>query len=268
MLQSRAWIIKLAVLVLLLLLSMLGIYAHYHGGLRHNACHMLHKGHETLLDMQEHSLYGGIMAGKTINCLGDSITEGYKNDELSWVDRLPMLIGAHVRKYGIGGSTISAYVDEHPMCQRYADMDAEADCVVIFAGNNDFTRSVPLGDKDSRDEKNFYGALNIMLSGLRDKYPKGEFLFVTPLKMWHYTHPNWKMPVEYDAFNEQGLSLNDYRKAIIDRCEYYGIPVLDMYTKGIYGRTDKTREMVYVDGLHPNDKGHRLLARQIARALN
>ena len=78
---------------------------------------------------------------------------------------------------GIGGSYLGARAVIEALSHHFNPKN------VIFAGNNDFPRSVPLGDKDSRDEKNFYGALNIMLSGLRDKYPKGEFLFVTPLKM-------------------------------------------------------------------------------------
>lgn len=44
-----------------------------------------------------------------------------------------------INKYGIGGSTVSDYVDEHPMCIRYSEMDDSADFIVIFAGNNDFT---------------------------------------------------------------------------------------------------------------------------------
>lgn len=32
--------------------------------------------------------------GKTINCLGDSITEGYKNREISWADKIEPLVRA------------------------------------------------------------------------------------------------------------------------------------------------------------------------------
>ena len=146
-------------------------------------------------------------------------------------------------------------------------MSDEADYIVIFAGNNDFTQSVPMGTPDSFDTDTFYGALNVMLSGIREKYPTGKILYVTPLRMWNYRHPEWEEPVQYDSHNQQGLTLKDYRDAIINRCDYYSIPYLDLYEQGLYGRTEKTREAVYVDGLHPNDKGHRMIASMIAESL-
>lgn len=206
--------------------------------------------------------------GKTINCLGDSITEGYKNREISWADKIePLVRTEKINKYGIGGSTVSDYVDEHPMCIRYSEMDDSADFIVIFAGNNDFTRSVPMGEPNDTNTKTFYGALNTLLSGLREKYPNGKFLYVTPLRMWNYAHPKWNEFVEYDKKNKVGKTLKDYRDAIISRCEYYEIPYLDLYNEGLYGRTEKTRNAVYIDGLHPNDEGHNIIASKIAGKL-
>lgn len=205
---------------------------------------------------------------RTINCLGDSITEGYLNDGISWADRLQTLTYAKaVNKYGIGGSTVSTFADQHPMCLRYNEMDSKADFIVIFGGNNDFTQSVPLGNEDDVDTKTFYGGLNVLLLGLREKYPTGKFLYVTPLRMWDYQHPKWSKFVQYNERNRVGLTLLDYRNAIVNRCNYYEIPYLDLYNQGLYGSTKTTRDAVYHDGLHPNDNGHRIIASQIANAL-
>jgi hypothetical protein len=57
--------------------------------------------------------------------------------------------------------------------------------------------------------------------------------------MWNYTHPKWNEFVEYDKKNKVGKTLKDYRDAIINRCEYYEIPYLDLYNEGLYGRTKK-----------------------------
>ena len=114
-----------------------------------------------------------------------------------------------------------------------------ADFIIIFAGNNDFTRSVPMGESNDTNIETFYSALNTLLWELREKYPKGEFLYGTPLRMWNYTHPKWNEFVEYDKKNKVGKTLKDYRDAIINRCEYYEIPYLDLYNEGLYGRTKK-----------------------------
>lgn len=241
-----------------------------HPGLQYRLIRTIHYARVQL------SVYGESYRGRgyiatgdsVINCLGDSITQGDRNDDVSWVDCLiPLTEANKVNKYGIGGSTVSTYVDQHPMCVRYADMAEDANYIIIFAGNNDFTQSVPLGTEDSLDTNTFYGALNIMLSGLREKYPNGKFLYITPLRMWNYEHPKWSELVQYDAINMQELTLNDYRNAIINRCEYYSIPYFDLYNQGLYGRTEKTRNAVYVDGLHPNDEGHKIIASEIAEAL-
>lgn len=85
--------------------------------------------------------------------------------------------------------------------------------------------------------------------------------------MWDYHHPKWNIPVEYTAKNQQGLTLKDYRNAIINRCEYYEIPYLDLYMTGLYGRSPNTKDAVYVDGLHPNDEGHKQIASMVAGKL-
>ena len=267
--QSRARIIVIVVCMMILVLCS-GVLMYCHPNGINRVLVIAHRMQENIVDVV--GVYHGrgyISTGdSTINCIGDSLTEGYKNDGISWADRLAALTQANtVNKYGIGGSTVSAYVDKNPMCVRFAYMDDDADYIVIFAGNNDFTQSVPMGEENSQDINTFYGALNVMLSGLRDKYPHGKFLYVTPLRMWHYHHPKWNEDVEYTSKNERGYTLLDYRNAIINRCEYYSIPYLDLYQQGLYGRTEKTRAAVYVDGLHPNDEGHRIIASQIAEAL-
>ena len=56
-------------------------------------------------------------------------------------------------------------------------------------------------------------------------------------------------------------NLIDYVKAIREVAEYYSIPVLDLYANsGIQPNVIKIRETYTIDGLHPNDTGHRYIA--------
>lgn len=217
------------------------------------------------IDNRLSSVYSLFNKAITINCLGDSITAGYNNNNISWVNMLKNYINIkEINNYGISGSVVSDYVDYYPMCNRYMEMKDGIEYVIIFGGNNDYTRSVPIGEEDDSTTKTFYGALNTLLKGLRDKYPTARFLYITPLKMWDYTHIDWSEKFYYYDTNKVGKTLKDYRDAIINRCEYYCIPYLDIYTFSLYGGSSITKNSVYTDGLHPNNTGHDILAKKIA----
>nr|DAF22525.1 MAG TPA: GDSL like Lipase Acylhydrolase [Caudoviricetes sp.] len=212
----------------------------------------------------ENTTNGLIEDALKINCLGDSITYGDRNNGISWADKLKNYINIkNITKYGVNGSTISDYVNENPMCNRYMNM-GEADLTIIFGGHNDFSLSVPMGEETSKDTKTFYGALNVLLGGLREKYLINKLLVLTPIRVWEHPHSLWEEPINYYSQNKVGKTLKDYRDAIVNRCQYYCIPYLDLYNEGLYGGTDSTRNAVYVDGLHPNDIGYDILARKVA----
>ena len=62
--------------------------------------------------------------------------------------------------------------------------------------------------------------------------------------------------------------MDNYRKAIIDVCEYYGYPVCDMYAKcGINAWIQKDINNIIPDKIHPNEKGHRMMAQVCQNAL-
>ena len=62
--------------------------------------------------------------------------------------------------------------------------------------------------------------------------------------------------------------LIDYIRAIREVCEYYSLPVLDLYANsGISGNVPAYCEKFIPDGLHPNDAGHRVIADKLRRFL-
>ena len=63
-------------------------------------------------------------------------------------------------------------------------------------------------------------------------------------------------------------TLKQYVDAIRQIAEYYSFPVLDLYaTYGIQPKVDIHREKFVPDGLHPNDEGHKILAKKIVAFL-
>ena len=194
------------------------------------------------------------------------LTYGYDGTDASLVAKpypwiIQDLLGATVYNYGISGSTISgggastSIPGNFPMNIRYADM-VYADYILVLGGVNDYIiTSTPLGTKGDTTNQTFYGALKILIEGLIKKYPTGKIGFMTPLRKANDTAPNGA-----------GLTLKQYRDAIIDMCEDYCIPVLDLYTKGgCHPNIEAWKNANLPDGLHPNQAYYRRLALQIAQ---
>lgn len=210
--------------------------------------------------------YLTIPKDKKITIMGDSITYGYDGTDASLVAKpypwiIQDLLGVPVYNYGISGSTISgggastSIPGNAPMNIRYADM-VYADYILVLGGVNDYIiASTPLGTKGDTTNQTFYGALKILIEGLIKKYPTGKIGFMTPLRKANDT-----------VANDAGLTLKQYRDAIIDMCEDYCIPVLDLYTKGgCHPNIEAWKNANLPDGLHPNQVYYRRLALQIAQ---
>ena len=90
-----------------------------------------------------------------INFLGDSITQGTgsSSPENCYVSKVAEYTGALCRNYGIGGTRIARQQEPSEIaqfdldfCQRVADMDPDADVVIVFGGTNDYDHGdAPIG---------------------------------------------------------------------------------------------------------------------------
>ncbi len=206
------------------------------------------------------------LKGLKINFLGDSITEGHGCADLAntFAARIAAQDGAVCRNYGIGGTRIArqrkpSANPRHDLdfVGRYADMDPDADVVMVFGGTNDFGHGdAPVGTMADRTPDTFYGALHTLYAGLIARYPAARIVVMTPLH--RATEDNPRGDGSKDA---PGLCLIDYVRIIRQVAEYYSLPVLDLYAaSGLQPRVPVIRERYIPDGLHPNDEGHRLLA--------
>lgn len=203
------------------------------------------------------------LKGKTINFLGDSITEGVGT---SSADKIYLNLLAEeaelkeARNYGISGTRIAHQepVDwGEAFSVRYTQMDDDADIIVVFGGTNDYGHGkAPMGEFNDRTINTFYGACHVLLEGLIKKYPKSEIVFMTPLHRIFEENSEEKKNhgIEYLAAVNP---LKKYVEAIKEVCHYYAIPVLDLYSvSGIQPNVDILKETYCPDGLHPNDTGH------------
>ncbi|MBQ4505831.1 MAG: SGNH/GDSL hydrolase family protein [Firmicutes bacterium] len=206
-----------------------------------------------------------------INFLGDSITEGHGVEpEECFVSLIAENWGAVCRNYGIGGTRIARQRVpseeskwDKDFCGRFDQMDPDADVIVVFGGTNDFGHGdARLGSPEDRKPDTFYGALHYLYGGLAERYPDSWIVVLTPLhricEAWDISPSGFARTFPYE----------DYIRAIREVAEFYSFPVLDLYAcSGLQPRVDVISERFFLDGLHPNPAGHRLLAEQIGAFL-
>lgn len=205
------------------------------------------------------------LKGLKINFLGDSITEGHgcSSEATRFTDKIAAEYGAITRCYGIGGTRLARQTkpSEWPrhdldFPSRVAEMDPDADLVVVFGGTNDFGHGdAPFGEFSDRTVWSFCGALHVLYTSLLEKYPTATIMVMTPLHR-----------VTEDIPNMHGKVLKDYVDMIRKTAEYYSLPMLDLYAvSGMQPAVPVMLETYMPDGLHPNDAGHVILTNKIAK---
>lgn len=208
-----------------------------------------------------------VLKGLKINVLGDSITDGCGTSapEKRFTDLIAARTGAVVRNYGIGGTRIARQKEPSAnplfdLCyiDRALEMDRDADVVMVFGGTNDFGHGdAAFGEFLSDDEYTFMGAMNVLIKNLITAYPSAEIVIMTPI------HRSNELSTSND-FGRPVRPLPEYVEAERKYAEYYGIPVLDLWSvSGIQPAEPILMERYAPDGLHPNDLGHERLAKKI-----
>lgn len=113
--------------------------------------------------------------GLAINFLGDSITEGCGTSGPEKTFAQVLARSCHLsaaRNYGIGGTRIARQRTpsadsriDRDFCRRAAEMDPNADIIVVFGGTNDFGHGdAPFGTPQDRSPDSFYGACHFFVS--------------------------------------------------------------------------------------------------------
>lgn len=206
------------------------------------------------------------LEGLKINFLGDSITEGagVSTKDKIYHALLKEECGlAEARNYGIGGTRIARQQgspwrewnerwDANSFCERFEEMDDDADVVVVFGGTNDFGHGdAPIGGFTDRTPDTFYGACHYLFRGLSRKYIGKPIVVMTPL------HRINELKNTGTAKGAVYAPLKTYVDIIREVAEYYSLPVLDLYkVSGIQQDIPEVKKALIPDGLHPNDAGH------------
>lgn len=156
------------------------------------------------------------MKNLTMYAIGDSYFAGHGGVGLAnaWPSLLASKYEMTATVDAVGGSTLanwSGYAEgKTPMVLRYKDSvpTGDVDIILIEGGRND-RGTIPIGTNDSTDINTFKGALNVMISDLKTKFPNALIICVTTWNAQDKTNPS---TVEYaEAMVELCASRNDVK---------------------------------------------------------
>lgn len=210
--------------------------------------------------------------GKTVLFLGDSITEGAmaSTPEKTYVNVLKNTYGINAVNCGEGGTRIARQIAPSEIAAYDRDFvmraeelkDVSPHAIVVFGGTNDYGH----GDVPIRGSGvySFSGALAILIDILRKKFPGAKLLFVTPMHRLHEDN------VYGDGSKrEPSGTLGEYADEMRRVCKAKNAALLDLFADKDFFVSEKDYlRILYSDGIHPNDGGHRLLAEKIAKGLD
>ena len=199
-----------------------------------------------------------------INFLGDSITEGamIDNPDKCFVTLVGNNLHCITRNYGVSGTRIGKALEpsDNPrfdlyFASRVQDMDDDADYIFIFGGTNDYGAKVKFGQIGDKTSETFCGGVYETIQELLKKYKKEQIVFIVQLY-----REDEQIPLNRSNDGKPGRVLQDYRDALIEVVKSFDIKLLDI--KDIIGRGENNP--LLVDGLHPNEEGHRVIAKLIS----
>jgi hypothetical protein len=158
---------------------------------------------------------------KSIGGMGDSLMNGsVTGNQITWLNKIGSKYDMNYYNYGDNGDTVAnqTFDTAQPcMVNRYMNLAPNLDYLVLLGGANDRRCNVPLGTLTSTDKNTFMGALNIIIDGWRQLYPKAHIVFMT-----NYNRAQ-------GVVNTLGLTDLDYVNAMIQVCANKFVTCYDNY---------------------------------------
>ena len=194
------------------------------------------------------------LKGKTWVAMGDSITAS----SVSYANQLANRHGANLVKHARDGARVHRDTAESTwlvLAEEYQNITVTSDIITIAGGTNDPMQEGQVGAFTDRTINTLYGALHVLLSGLRSKFPDARIGYISPI------------PRDDMRYIEGDMASFPYvrTKAIREVCAYYGVPVwigaLEFGANPADSADFKNKYMP--DGLHPNQVGHTWYANRV-----
>ena len=216
--------------------------------------------------LEANSTMYNVLYGKSLICLGDSITYGSGLSDRSkvWGNLIAERNGMSFTNAGISGSTMGVAVDgkdTNPSykSERHLEIGGH-DYALIWFGWNDHAYC-DLGTYDGTDETTTLVAYRLTLEYIIKNYPETKVGVIIPY-LWEYND------------DPQGHGIKEMMDGIKEVCGLCGVPYLDLpkynflpcwgsdypNNEEYYRKWDAKQKVFTTDTLHPNEKGNEYLS--------
>lgn len=196
------------------------------------------------------------LSGKQVLTIGDSI----QNNPNTAIKVLCDRHGATLSKHTMDGAWVSHGNIAIPriLSESYTSISTavQFDVIMVAAGTNDQIDGTngALGVFTDRVTTTFYGALHVLLSGLRGMFPKSRIVYVSQIP---------RGGLRSNPATPTALDLKV--RAVKEVCSYYSVPLWVGHENFGWNPDDNTttKTDLMPDGLHPNIDGHIWYANRI-----
>ena len=191
----------------------------------------------------------------TIICLGDSLTYGYGVRRAQcWTELAAEMSGWNVVNRGICGDTTGGMLVRLREILREEIGERDERCFLLMGGCNDIFFS---GSST--------GARENMAAMAHQLFAEGEMpLIAVGPGIADGSYPSmWSDLVD---FPEAGKVIRQYYEWLERFCSSFGVRMID-FRGDFRDREGNTRTELYLDGLHLNPEGHRVMAERVVKVL-
>lgn len=211
------------------------------------------------------SMYGAVKKEKILPkspfinkkwaCIGDSWTDNRNaNPKKRYFDFISEETGITPIMMGYSGSGY-ARLGQFSFYNRAKKLPVDTDVVTIFGSGNDLSSELPLGNITDNGTDTICGCINTAINNILSVNPIIQIGIISPCP--------WK---DYKDTQEKW---DNYCKALEQIAKSRSIPYLDLiHCSGLRPWNDEARQLTFVDdGVHPNEKGHKIFSSKIREFL-
>ena len=207
--------------------------------------------------------YDGISKAdyKKISIIGDSLSAVNDTASTKYHDLLHSIIGFNINNVAVSGAGYSngsnaGGTNDHQFYNQALLCDKDSDLFLIFGGFNDVSRLygeyTTLGQLGDTGTTTIYGCIYNTFNNIYSLNPLAKIGVILPTPWRGY---NTLMAND----NPYKIHVDGVINALIQSCEHYCIPYLDLYHNSSLRPWDEdVRTALYyqADGTHPNNAGH------------